>query len=74
MGLIRSGKTTIALHRAAFLRFADPSRFRPERILIVVSTHALAQYVSGVLPALGVSGISTRRSSLECFGGLFPAK
>lgn len=52
-----SGKTTVALHRAAYLYFQDPRRFRPERMLIVVSTDALAQYVSGVLPSLGVRGV-----------------
>lgn len=53
-----SGKTTIGLHRLAFLAFHDPQRFRPDRMLIVVFNHALARYIAFVLPALGVPGIS----------------
>ncbi len=52
-----SGKTTVALHRAAYLHFHDPKRFRADRMMVVVSTNALAQYVEGVLPSLGVRGV-----------------
>jgi DNA helicase-2/ATP-dependent DNA helicase PcrA len=52
-----SGKTTVALHRIAFLAFADPQRFRPNRILFVVPAEALVRYVAGVLPALGVEKV-----------------
>ncbi|MCE7890150.1 MAG: DNA helicase UvrD [Sorangiineae bacterium PRO1] len=55
-----SGKTTIALHRLAYLNFQDPRRFRPDRMLIVVFNAALARYISQVLPALGVEGIPIR--------------
>jgi DNA helicase-2/ATP-dependent DNA helicase PcrA len=56
-GSAGSGKTTIGLHRIAYLAFADPRRFRPERMLIVVYQRALAAYVSRVLPALDVEGV-----------------
>ena len=52
-----SGKTTVALHRIAYLNFADRRRFRPHAILFVVPSTALVKYVSGVLPALGVNGV-----------------
>ncbi|MFI5308411.1 MAG: HelD family protein [Polyangiales bacterium] len=52
-----SGKTTIGLHRLAYLAFQDPQRFRAERMLIVVFNEALARYISYVLPALGVPGV-----------------
>lgn len=52
-----SGKTTVALHRIAYLNFADPGRFRPQNILFVVPSRSLVKYVSGVLPALGVRGV-----------------
>ncbi|MBP8807697.1 MAG: ATP-binding domain-containing protein [Kofleriaceae bacterium] len=52
-----SGKTTVALHRVAYLNFADGRRFRPNAMLFVVPSAALVRYVSGVLPALGVSGV-----------------
>jgi len=52
-----SGKTTVALHRVAYLNFQDPRRFKPSNTLFVVPSQALVRYVSGVLPALGVSGV-----------------
>lgn len=52
-----SGKTTVALHRIAWLVFHDPQRWRPSRCLFVVPSPALARYVAGVLPALGVPGV-----------------
>ena len=56
-GSAGSGKTTIGLHRIAYLAFADPSRFKPERMLVVVYQRALATYVSRVLPSLDVPGV-----------------
>ncbi|HEU5059720.1 MAG TPA: ATP-binding domain-containing protein [Kofleriaceae bacterium] len=52
-----SGKTTVALHRIAYLTFADRARFKPSSILFVVPSEALVRYVSAVLPALGVTGV-----------------
>lgn len=52
-----SGKTTIGLHRMAFLAFQQPKRFRADQMLIVVFNDALARYISYVLPALGVPGV-----------------
>jgi DNA helicase-2/ATP-dependent DNA helicase PcrA len=52
-----SGKTTVALHRIAFLAYAQPQRFHPHRMIILVWGKALQAYVSHVLPALGVEGV-----------------
>ncbi|MDQ3301067.1 MAG: ATP-binding domain-containing protein [Myxococcota bacterium] len=52
-----SGKTTVALHRVAYLNFQDARRFNTRNVLFVVPTQSLVRYVSGVLPALGVSGV-----------------
>lgn len=52
-----SGKTTVALHRVAYLNFEDSRRFRAQNMLFVVPSQALVRYVAGVLPALGVSGV-----------------
>src|SRR5262249_2076209 len=52
-----SGKTTVALHRIAYLNFQDGKRFKPQHTLFVVPSQALVRYVSGVLPALGVAGV-----------------
>ncbi len=56
-GSAGSGKTTVGLHRAAYLAFADPARFRPDRMLVVVPNEALLHYVARVLPSLGVEGV-----------------
>jgi DNA helicase-2/ATP-dependent DNA helicase PcrA len=56
-GSAGSGKTTIGLHRIAYLAFADPRRFRPEKMLVIVYQRALAAYVSRVLPSLDVEGV-----------------
>ncbi len=56
-GSAGSGKTTVGLHRVAYLAFADPARFRPERMLVVVPHDALLHYIGRVLPSLGVDGV-----------------
>lgn len=53
-----SGKTTIGLHRLAYLNFQDAQAFRPDRMLVVVFNDALVRYIKHVLPALGVEGVS----------------
>jgi DNA helicase-2/ATP-dependent DNA helicase PcrA len=55
-----SGKTTIALHRLAYLAFRDARRFRPDRMLVIVFNDALVRYIAEVLPALGVTGMVPR--------------
>jgi DNA helicase-2/ATP-dependent DNA helicase PcrA len=52
-----SGKTTIGLHRMAYLTFNDPRRFSPDKMLVVVFNDALVSYISRVLPSLGVEGV-----------------
>jgi len=56
-GSAGSGKTTVGMHRVAFLAFREPQRFRPENMLVVVPNEALVHYVSRVLPSLGVEGV-----------------
>ncbi len=55
-----SGKTTIGLHRLAYLAYHDSRRFRPDRMLVVVFNEALVRYISQVLPSLGLRGVSIR--------------
>ncbi|HVU01919.1 MAG TPA: 3'-5' exonuclease [Polyangiaceae bacterium] len=55
-----SGKTTIGLHRLAFLAFHDKRRFRPDKMLVIVFNDALARYIAEVLPALDVGGVAVR--------------
>lgn len=56
-GSAGSGKTTVGLHRVAYLAFQEPARFRPEKLFVVVPNEALQHYVSRVLPSLGVEGV-----------------
>ncbi len=58
-----SGKTTIGLHRLAYLSYRDQRRFRAERMLVVVFNQALCRYISQVLPSLGVEGVAIRTYS-----------
>jgi DNA helicase-2/ATP-dependent DNA helicase PcrA len=62
-GTAGSGKTTVALHRIAYLAYDDPQIDSP-RTLFVVFSKALREYVGHVLPALGVpnAGIADFRS------------
>lgn len=54
-----SGKTTVGLHRIAYLAYESPRRYAPDRMLVVVYNDALASYISQVLPALGLHGVRT---------------
>ncbi|MBT4266070.1 MAG: AAA family ATPase [Deltaproteobacteria bacterium] len=58
-GTAGSGKTTVALHRVAWLYFRDPKRFNPETMMVMVFNKALATYISKVLPSLGVHNVKT---------------
>lgn len=51
-----SGKTTVALHRAAYLHYNDPQTFSPKKMAVVVKSEPLTEYISRVLPSLDVAG------------------
>ncbi len=53
-GVAGSGKTTVALHRLAFLNYSDRGYFRADRMLVVVWGNALRRFISRLLPGLGV--------------------
>ena len=58
-GAAGSGKTTVALHRIAYLAYEDPVFDSPASLFVVFST-ALRDYVGHVLPALGVEGVTVK--------------
>src|SRR5205814_265244 len=58
-GTAGSGKTTVALHRIAYLAFDERAIDSPETLVVVFSP-ALRDYVSHVLPALHVSRVQVR--------------
>lgn len=53
-----SGKTTIGVHRMAFLTYAARQRFTPDKMLVIVGSPALRAYISEVLPALGIGEVT----------------
>ncbi len=74
-GSAGSGKTTVGLHRVGYLAFADPQRFRADRMMVVVPNEALVHYVDRVLPSLGVEGVPVTtfgRWATRVVAGLFP--
>jgi DNA helicase-2/ATP-dependent DNA helicase PcrA len=56
-GSAGSGKTTVGLHRVAYLHASQPNRYRGGRMLVIVPNEALVHYTSRVLPSLGVEGV-----------------
>lgn len=56
-GVAGSGKTTVALHRLAFLLYRYRESMRAERMIIFAPNRMFLDYISGVLPELGVGHI-----------------
>lgn len=52
-----SGKTTIGVHRMAYLAYQSKQRFAPDRMLVVVGTPALRDYIGVLLEALGMGRV-----------------
>ena len=59
-GVAGSGKTTVALHRLAYLNYKNRRRFRADRMMVVVWGNALRRFIGKVLPSLGVMGTPVR--------------
>ncbi|GGE32267.1 DNA helicase [Pullulanibacillus camelliae] len=56
-GVAGSGKTTIALHRLAYLIYEHQDRLRSERMIIFAPSTLFLDYIADVLPELGVGNI-----------------
>lgn len=56
-GAAGSGKTTVALHRLAYLLYQYQGQVRPERMVIFAPNAMFLDYISGVLPELGVGDV-----------------
>ena len=55
-----TGKTAVALHRAAFLLYAHRERIAKSGVLLVGPSPVFLRYVEQVLPALGETGVLMR--------------
>ncbi|NJP32918.1 HelD family protein [Micromonospora thermarum] len=62
-----TGKTAVALHRAAYLLYADRSRYAGGGILVVGPSAVFVEYIASVLPSLGED-----TATLASLGSLFP--
>ena len=62
-----TGKTAVALHRAAFLLYSHRERLRSTGVLIVGPSPSFLQYIEAVLPSLGETGVV-----LASVGALYP--
>ncbi len=56
-GAAGSGKTTIALHRIAYLIYTYERTFKPENFMIIAPSKFFLNYISDVLPELGVEKV-----------------
>ncbi len=55
-----TGKTVVALHRAAYLLYSDRRRFESGGILVVGPSAAYTAYIERVLPSLGEESVTMR--------------
>lgn len=62
-----TGKTAVALHRAAYLLYSNRERLRNSGVLIVGPSRSFLHYIESVLPSLGETGVV-----LASVGQLFP--
>jgi DNA helicase-2/ATP-dependent DNA helicase PcrA len=56
-GVAGSGKTTVALHRLAFLIYQYREQLRADKMIIFAPNRMFLDYISDVLPELGVGDI-----------------
>ncbi|MCX7772484.1 MAG: AAA family ATPase, partial [Clostridia bacterium] len=64
-GAAGSGKTTIALHRIAYLVYTHEKTFKPESFMIIAPNTLFLNYISEILPELGVDRV--RQTTFEDF-------
>lgn len=56
-GTAGSGKTSVALHRIAFLLYQNHADLHSNEVLILSPNHIFSEYISNVLPELGEENI-----------------
>ncbi|MFL6088909.1 MAG: HelD family protein [Aeromicrobium sp.] len=68
-----TGKTVVALHRAAYLLYTDRRRFESGGVLVVGPSTVFMNYIERVLPSLGETSV-TLRSLGEVVDGVRAAR
>ncbi|XAO70490.1 ATP-binding domain-containing protein [Diaminobutyricibacter sp. McL0608] len=62
-----TGKTAVALHRAAYLLYTNRQRLSSAGVLVVGPSTAFLRYIEAVLPSLGETGVV-----MQSLGELYP--
>lgn len=62
-----TGKTAVALHRAAYLLYSNRQRLSTSGVLVVGPSTTFLRYIEAVLPSLGETGVV-----MQTLGELFP--
>lgn len=57
-GVAGSGKTTVALHRIAYLVYNNRDKINPEQYLVIGPNNFFVNYISSVLPDLDVDNVN----------------
>lgn len=55
-----TGKTVVALHRAAYLLYTDRRRYESGGVLVVGPSNVFMRYIERVLPSLGETAVALR--------------
>lgn len=57
-GVAGSGKTTVALHRIAYLVYNNRDIYKPSDYMVIGPNKFFVDYISGILPDLDVNGVA----------------
>ena len=67
-GVAGSGKTTVALHRIAYLIYTYEDQFDPDTFMIIAPNRLFLDYISEVLPELGADRVK-QTTLIDLFKG-----
>lgn len=71
-----SGKTSVAMHRIAYLLYAQKDKLKNSNVLIISPNEIFTSYISGVLPSIGEDNVyqTTYRDYVKAFTTEFKIK